>query len=94
MYKTYPIGNLVNPLFNSSTDFGKNFSKTKITTPYKKIKSNKTIDLKVLFNDLQFENSVRIIHGYSIVGNIQSEDVKLYIEEVLELINSEIESRK
>lgn len=94
MYKNYPIGNLVNPFFNPSTDFGKNLSKTKVTSPYRKITSNKTVDVKFLFNDMQFENSVRTIHEYSIVGNIQSEDVRLYIEEVLDLINSEIESRK
>lgn len=94
MSKTYPIGNLVNPFLDTSSDFSQNFSKSKVDNDYKKIKSRKTVDIKFLFNELEFENSLRTIHDYSIVGNMQSEDVRLYIEEVLELINSEIESKE
>lgn len=91
--KTYPIGNLKNPFFDATSDFGKNFSKTKIDRKYKQIKSNKTVDIKALFNDLEFENYVRTIHDYCIVGNIQSEDLRMYIEKVQEIIDSELKTK-
>jgi len=90
MAKNYPLGNLINPFFDESNNFGENFSKTKVRNKNKYIRSNKTVDIKKLFNDLEFENLVRTIHDYSVVGNIQSADLKMYIEETLELINSEI----
>lgn len=90
--KTYPIGNIVNPFWDSTNDFSKNFSKTKIKKGDKYIKSNKTVDIKVLFDDLEFENNIRIIHDFCIAANIQSEDVGIYIENVLKMIDFELQA--
>jgi len=90
--KTYPISNLANPFFDSSSDFSKNFSKTKIKKGNKHIKSNKTVDIKTLFDDLEFENIIRLIHDFCITANIQSIDVGIYIENVLKMIDSELKA--
>jgi len=94
MAKNYPIGNLINPFFDTSNNFRENFTKTKVASDQKYLRSNKSVDIKHLFNDLEFENLVRTIHDYSVVANIQSEDLKMYIEGALKLINSEINTKQ
>ena len=92
MYKTYPLNNLVNP-FRASGVAGISFSKTKVSKDIKPIHSNKTVDIKALFNDLEFENYIGVINQFSLGCNIQSEDIRLHIESVLALIDSELKKK-
>lgn len=91
--KTYPINNLVNPFYDASSEVSNSFSKTKVNKGFKLIKSNKTVDIKTLFNDLEFENYIGTIYTFCIGANLQSEDIRVHIKNVLELLNSELKTK-
>lgn len=93
MNKTYPLNNLVNPLLDNTLNVSNNFAKTKISNDFKPIRSNKSINIKTLFNDLEFENYMGLINGNCIGANIQSGDVRMHIETVLNLIHSELKNK-
>ncbi|MGB4839474.1 MAG: DUF6090 family protein [Saprospiraceae bacterium] len=94
MNKIYPMNNTVSPIFHPSKETSNNFSKTQTSKDYKPKHSNKTVDIKALFNDLEFENYMGQINEYSVAGNMQSEDIRMIIESVLTLINSELKGKQ
>lgn len=93
MNKSYPINNVVNPFYDASSEISNSFSKTKVNKGFKLLKSNKTVDIKTLFDDLEFENYIGTIYTYCIAANLQSEDIRVHIESVLELIDYELKTK-
>ena len=91
-HKTYPMNNLVNP-FRESGVGSISLTKTKTGKDFKPIHSNKTVNIEALFTDLEFENYIGVINQMSVGCNLQSEDIRLHIESVLTIIDSELKNK-
>jgi hypothetical protein len=90
LLKSYPIKNIANPL----TSLGENFTKSKNNISYVTSKSNKEVNVNELFDDLEFENLLSFLVEHSIAGNLQSEDIRSRINNILAMIEIELEKNK
>jgi len=86
----FPMRNSINPLLENNNELKKNWLKTSLNSTDRLKSSNLPIDLKTIFNDLIFENTVSFINTQMVVANMQSQDVRAHIDKVLKNIESEL----
>ena len=94
LFKSYPTKNILSPIINPNNQLGENFSKSTNNVIYNSEKSNKEVNVHKLFNDLEFENILVFLIEHCVAGNLQSEDIRNRINQVLDIIETELEKNK
>ena len=94
LFKSYPTKNILSPIISPNSEIAINFSKSTNDVNYNSKKSNKEVNISRLFNDLEFENQLIFIVEHAVAGNLQSEDIRKRINQVLDIIEPELMKNK
>ena len=91
--KKYPYSSLGRYLFdnNNNKEILSKIINNPIIGSYRMQRSKKYVDLEALLNDFEFESFMAITYNSSILGNLQSKDLKEFIENVINLIDNELQ---
>lgn len=93
-YHYYPNNLMQSPFTDSKSKVTLNFVKNIAVYDYKPLTSNKKIDLKTFYNDTEIENLLGTVYSLAYIGNMQSVDVKIHIDETMELIRQELTKKQ
>ena len=91
--KRIPYNTMVSYFLNENKDVWKYIMKSTQTEKYIISKSNKIVDVKSLFQDIEFESYLSTINFNSIVANMQSENLRSHIANVMELLDNELNEK-
>jgi len=91
--KRYPYNTLATFFSNNNDEVWGQIIKNSGAESYRMQASKKNVDLEALLNDYEFESFMAIINLSSAAGNLQSEDLKKFIENVLNLIDKELQKK-
>lgn len=89
----YPQNLIKSPFTDSNSKVALNFVKNVRVNDKKPLTSYKKIDLNTFYNDTEIENLLGTVYSLAYIGNMQSLDVRIYIDETLELITKELARR-